>query len=173
MLETFDDADYNRAAGFLESMGLPVEMLAPPPIEVEWMIQKRRRQESTVWTSGPWTAEIDLASESKQLLARLHLAPDDVTMLDRVVIEPEDIPQGMTFESFEADMLTRFSAWIAKNGREALDDAILPLTLRRRHAQALLDATEDYMKQALADQDLDLAAAVMALKGTLLRALPL
>lgn len=170
-LETFDDADYNRAAGFLESMGMPVEMLSPPPLEVDWILQKRRRQGSTVWASGPWTAEIDLASESKQLLARLHLAPDDVTMLDRVVIEPENIPQGMTFESFEADMLARFAAWIAKNGREALGDALVPIKIRTRHAHALLDATEDYIKLALNDQDLDLAAAVMALKSALLRAL--
>lgn len=172
MLETFDDADYNRAAGFLESMGLPVEMLSPPPLEVDWMLQKRRRQGSTVWTSGPWTAEIDLASESKQLLARLHLAPDDVTMLDRVVIEPEQIPPLMTFETFEADMLDRFTAWIRKNGREAIGDSLVPLTIRTRHAHALLDATEDFLSLAIDEQDIDLAAAVTALKSALLRALP-
>lgn len=169
-IETFDEDDYNRAAGLFESMGLPVEMLSPPPLEVDWMLQKRGN-ESSVWTFRNWTAEIDRASESKQLLARLHLAPDDVTMLDRVVIEPENIPEGMTFESFEAEMLARFAAWIAKNGREALGDALVPLKIRTRHAHALLDATEDYIKLALNDQDLDLAAAVMALKSALLRAL--
>lgn len=169
-IETYDEADYNRAAGFFESIGVPVEMLIPPPPEVDWLIQKRRH-ESNVWTSGQWTAEICRTTEAGQFLARLHLAPDDVNILDGKVIEPENIPQGMTFETFEADMLERFEGWIAQNGREALGDALVPFKLRARHVSALLDAADDFLNQAIAEQDIDLAAAVTALKGALLRAL--
>lgn len=167
-LQTFDNADYNRAAGFLESVGLPVDLLAPPPPEVDWILQKRRNDDH-VWTSGQWSARICKTTEGRQLVADLKLAGDDVMRLDSVTLEPEQIPHGMTFESFETDMLARFAAWIAKHGNEALDDQLLSFKLARKHSNALLDSTEDYLKQALADQDLDLAAAVMALKSALLR----
>ena len=169
-LATFDDADYNRAAGFLESIGLnPVDLLSPPT-EIDWLIQKRGN-EAHVWSSGRWTADICRTSEAKQLKARLTLDPAP-TGLDSVLIEPENIPKGMTFESFEADMLARFAAWIAQNGREALGDSLVTLRIQTRHAHTLLDATQDFMKLAIEDQDLDLAAAVTALRGALLRDLP-
>jgi hypothetical protein len=170
-IETYDQADYNRAAGLFESMGLPVEMLAPPPLEVDWMLQKRR-PESTVWTFRNWTAEICRTTEARQFDARLHLAPDDVTMLDSVLIEPEQIPPLMTFETFEADMLDRFTAWIRKNGRQAIGDALMTIKIQTRHAHPLLDAADDLIRAALRDQDTDLAGALIALQSALRQALP-
>lgn len=168
-IKTFDDNDYERAAGFLESMGLPVELLDPPE-SVDWELHKRR-QESSVWKSGQWTAEICRTTHGKQLDARLHLMPDDVTLLDSVTIEPEDIPPLMTFETFEADALDRFAAWITQNGRQAMGEALVTLKIQTRHAHALLDVAEDLINAAIADQDTDLAAALMALQTALDKAI--
>lgn len=169
-IKTFGENDYNRAAEHFESMGLPLDMLEPPQ-EMDWILHRRGSNQSTLWKSGPWTAEISKTTEGRQLVAHLHLAGDDVFMLDSVLIEPENIPQGMTFESFESDMLARFAAWIDKNGREALADAPVTLKIQTRHAHALLDAIQDFMKLANDDQDFDLTAAVIALRSQLRRAL--
>ena len=136
--------------------------------DVDWELHTRR-QESSVWRSGPWQAEICRTSHGKQLDARLHLAPDAVTVLDSVTIEPEQIPPLMTFETFEADMLDRFAGWIAKNGREAMGDAPITFKIQTRHAHTLFDAAEDLISAALNDQDTDLAAALIALRSALER----
>lgn len=169
--ETFDDADYERAAGHLEAMGLPyADLLAPPPLSVEWELHTRR-PESNVWKFRQWTAEICRTSHGRQLDARLHLAPDDVTVLDSVTIEPEQIPPLMTFETFEADMLDRFTAWIRKNGRQAMGESLIAIKIATKHAHPLFDAAEDLIRTALREQDTDLAGALIALHSALSQAL--
>lgn len=92
-IKTFGENDYNRAAEHFESMGLPLDMLEPPQ-DIDWILHSRRSDQSTLWKSGPWIAEMSKTTEGRQLVARLHLAGDDVFMLDSVVIEPENIPRA-------------------------------------------------------------------------------